>query len=175
MIFGNKCTRETVLMAILPEIPKNVSDVAQALGCSSDTIKESLAQVEVKGDVNFKIISLYLAMLLAHAAHVFEETWGNFRLVRILGLGKYLFGNWVLYSIPFVILYYLIKGKLWAYYLGFLYAVIMVLNGLGHNVAYILTRKYFGAYAGNFTGIALVLIGIPLAYYIMKEIKVEQT
>ena len=150
MIFGKKRTYETVLMAVLPEIPKNASGVAQALGCSPDMVKRSLAQVEAESDVNSKIISLYLAMLLAHAAHVFEETWGNFRLVRILGLGRYLLGNWILYSIPFIILYYLIKGKIWAYYLGFVYAVIMILNGLGHNVAYILTRKYFGAFADNF-------------------------
>jgi hypothetical protein len=103
MIFGKKRTYETILMAVLPEIPKNASGVAQALGCSPDMVKRSLAQVEAESDVNSKIVSLYLAMLLAHAAHVFEETWGNFRLVRILGLGRYLLGNWILYSIPFII------------------------------------------------------------------------
>jgi hypothetical protein len=114
MIFGNKRTYETALMAFLLKVPMNTSSVAQVLGCSSDTLNKSFDQVEAEVTVNHRIVSLYLAMLLAHAAHVFEETWGNFRLVKILGLGNYLLGNWLLYSIPFIILYYLIKGKHWA-------------------------------------------------------------
>jgi FO synthase subunit 2 len=34
-------------------------------------------------------------MLIAHAAHVFEEIWGNFRLVKILGLEDIFLGNWI--------------------------------------------------------------------------------
>jgi len=34
----------------------------------------------------------------------------------------------------------------------------MVLNGLGHNIAYIITGEYFGTFAGNFTGILLILM-----------------
>jgi hypothetical protein len=124
--------------------------------------------------VNPKILSLYLALLLAHAAHIFEEIWGSFRVLKVFGLGWFLIANWILYAIPVVILYYLIQGKSWAYYLAFGYSGIMVLNGLGHNIAYILTGQYFGAFAGNFTGLALLLIGFPLAYYIKREIKIKR-
>jgi hypothetical protein len=68
----------------------------------------------------------------------------------------------------------LIQEKTWAYYLALGYSAIMILNGLGHNVAYILTGQYFGAFAGNFTGIAFLLVGVPLAYYITAEIKIRQ-
>jgi hypothetical protein len=121
--------------------------------------------------VNNKIISLYLALLLAHLAHVFEEVWANFRLIEILGsIGLFLVGNWILITIPVVIFYYLLQGKRWACYLGFGYAVIMIINGLGHNLATFLTGSYFGGFAGGFTGFALILIGISLAYYLWKEI-----
>ena len=55
MIFGKKRTYETVLMAVLPEIPKNASGVAQAFGCSPDMVKRSLTQVEAESDVNLKL------------------------------------------------------------------------------------------------------------------------
>jgi hypothetical protein len=119
--------------------------------------------------MNPRILSLYFALLLAHTAHIFEEIWGNFRVLKVFGLGGFLIANWILYAIPLIILYYLIQGKNWAHYLALGYSGIMVLNGLGHNIAYILTGQYFGAFAGNFTGIALILIGIPLSYYIIKR------
>lgn len=117
-----------------------------------------------------KIIPLYLALLLAQIAHVFEEVWANFRAIEFFGSLGFLIANWVLILIPVLIFYYLLKGNQWAYYWGIGYVIIMILNGLGHNTAYILTGQYYGAFAGNYTGIGLILIGIPLAYYIWKEI-----
>lgn len=122
-------------------------------------------------EMNPKIIPLYLALLLATVAHMFEEVWGQFWLINVFnGLGWYLMANWIILVIPFVIFYYLIQEKPWAYYLGIVYAVLMVLNGLVHIIATLATGNYFGGFAGGLTGIALILIGIPLAYYIWREI-----
>jgi hypothetical protein len=47
----------------------------------------------------------------------------------------------------------------------------MILNGIGHNMATLITGKYFGGFAGGFTGIGLVIIGSALLYYLVKEIR----
>jgi hypothetical protein len=49
------------------------------------------------------------------------------------------------------------------------YALFMVLNGMGHNIATIVTGKYFGGYAGGFSGLGLVIFGIPLSFLLFKN------
>jgi hypothetical protein len=115
--------------------------------------------------MNKKIIFFYLLLLLFHVAHVMEEAWGRFWLMNeIFGLGWFLVINWFLFSIPVFIFYFLLQNKKPAVYLALIYAVIMVINGLGHNIMTLATGKYFGGYAGGFTGIFLILTGVPLAY-----------
>ncbi len=112
-------------------------------------------------------------MLVNHVAHVFEEAWGRFWLIDsfFFGLGWYLAGNLVLFCMPVVLFYFVIQDKKWALRLSIIYAGIMILNGIGHNIATIITGKYFGGFAGGFTGIGLVIIGTVMIYYLVKEIR----
>jgi phosphoglycerol transferase MdoB-like AlkP superfamily enzyme len=118
-----------------------------------------------------RIIALYLALLAFHVAHVFEEVWGRFWLMQaVYGLGWYLVANWVLFCIPLAIGYFLLTTRRgWAYILSMGYAGIMVLNGIGHNVATLVTGRYFDGFAGGFTGIALIACGMPLLYQLWKS------
>jgi hypothetical protein len=86
-------------------------------------------------------------------------------------MGWFLAGNWVLFCIPVVLFYFVLHEKRWAYQLSIIYAGIMILNGIGHNLATVLTGRYFGGFAGGFTGIGLIIIGSALIYYLLKEIQ----
>jgi hypothetical protein len=56
-----------------------------------------------------------------------------------------------------------------AHYLSIVYVAVMVLNGIGHHVATIVTGRYFGGFAGGFSGIGLILFGVPLSYFLIKN------
>jgi hypothetical protein len=120
---------------------------------------------------NNKLIILYLLMLVAHVAHVFEETWGRFWILNHVGLGMYLTINWILFCIPVTLFYFVLKNKPWALKVSIIYAVFMALQGIGHNVATMITGKYFDGFAGGYTGIVLLLIGPALIYSLSKELK----
>ncbi len=130
--------------------------------------ERQLFMINEKGKPN--VVLFYLLMLMMHVAHVFEETWGRFWLIdAFYGQGRFLVVNWMLFSIPVAMLYFVLQQKRWAYRLSMIYAGIMIANGLGHNIATLVTRRYFGGFAGGFTGIALVLLGFPMIYVLRKE------
>lgn len=116
-----------------------------------------------------RLPALYLAMLAAHIAHVFEEVWAGFRLIDVLGLGGFLVANWLLWIIPASLFVFILRGRRWAYRLGMLYAAVMLINGIAHNVMTVITRHYFGAFAGGFTGIALILVAPFLIAALRRE------
>jgi hypothetical protein len=118
-----------------------------------------------------RITIFFLFMLLAHVAHVFEEIWGRFWLLNKFGLGLYLTGNWILLCIPVVLFFFVLHDKRWAYKLSVVYAGFMGLQGIGHNIATIVTGKYFNGFAGGYSGIVLFIISIPLTYFLVKGIK----
>ncbi|MDP4231480.1 MAG: hypothetical protein Q8916_13865 [Bacteroidota bacterium] len=123
---------------------------------------------------NNKIIILYLMMLVLHVAHVFEETWGRFWLIdRVYGLGWFLFANCVVFCIPVLLFYFVLQHKKWAYRWSIIYSGIMIINGAGHNIATIVTGRYFGGFAGGITGIGFLLIGPPLIHYLRKDLKLR--
>jgi hypothetical protein len=115
-----------------------------------------------------KIIILYLIMLVGHLAHIFEEIWGRFWILNKIGLGLFLMINWGLFCIPVILLYFVMNNKRWAYKLGIVCAAFMALQGIGHNLGTIITGKYFDGFAGGFSGIFLLIIGLPLVYYLWK-------
>ncbi|MBN1221033.1 MAG: hypothetical protein JXM69_19080 [Anaerolineae bacterium] len=120
---------------------------------------------------NSKIILFYLLMLVGHVAHVLEEVWGRFWLMdSFFGLGWFLVANWVLFCIPVVCFYFVLHQKRWAYYLSIIYAGVMILNGIGHNVATLVTGNYFGGFAGGYTGLGLIVIGLPTTYYLRQAL-----
>jgi hypothetical protein len=111
------------------------------------------------------VILVYLLMLVVHVAHVFEEVWGRFWIMNaVLGLGWFLMVNWILFCIPVALFYSVFRGKHWAYSLSMVYAAIMILNGVGHNVATLVTGRYWDGFAGGVTGIGLILIGLSMIY-----------
>ena len=115
-----------------------------------------------------KIIFLYLLMLIGHVAHVFEEIWGRFWMLNEVGLGTYLAFNLVLFCIPVLLFYFVLNSKRWAYILSIIYAGFMGLQGIGHNVAVLITGRYFNGFAGGYTGIGLLVISFPMTYFLFK-------
>lgn len=116
-----------------------------------------------------RIVLFYLLMLLGHVAHLFEEAWGRFFLIDVIGNpGRFLALNGVFFCFPVAFFYFILHEKRWAYYAGMVYAAIMILNGLVHNIGTIITGKYFGGFAGGFTGIGLILIGLFLIHALWK-------
>ncbi|MGA2623711.1 MAG: hypothetical protein ABSF91_07655 [Bacteroidota bacterium] len=119
-----------------------------------------------------KVVIVYLLMLMNHVAHIFEETWGRFWLIdSFYGLGWFLVANWVLLCIPVVLFYFVLHERRWAHHLSIIYAGIMILNGVGHNIATIVTGRYFGGFAGGYTGIGLIIIGSAMIYYLLKAFR----
>jgi hypothetical protein len=115
-----------------------------------------------------KIVIFYLIMLIAHVAHVFEEILGRFWLLDKIGLGCYLGGNLILLCIPVSLFFFVLKDNRWAYKLSVVYSGFMGLQGIGHNVATLVSGKYFDGFAGGYSGIVLLIICIPMTYYLLK-------
>jgi hypothetical protein len=82
----------------------------------------------------------YLGLLVFHVAHVAEEVLGGF-------------------VIPLILFCLWLRGHRLAGELSALYAGLMVLNGLGHNIMTLVTGRYSGGYAGGFSGIGLAVSG----------------
>ena len=129
---------------------------------SSDPIDRSSAR-------NNKVLAFYLVLLSLHVAHVFEEAWGQFFLLQYFGLGWYLFLNWLLFCIPVIVFYFVLRRRKWAYRLSIVYAGFMILNGLGHAVATTVTGRYYHGFAGGVSGIGLVVAGGMLIYYLRTD------
>jgi len=109
-----------------------------------------------------RAVAAYLALIAFHAAHVLEEVFGRFVALLRLGLAGFLAANWVLFCVPLLILYFWLAGRPWARALSVLYAGVMVLNGLGHNVMTLATGRYYDGYAGGFSGLGLIVAGAVL-------------
>jgi hypothetical protein len=118
-----------------------------------------------------KVVIFYLLIVINHVAHVFEEVWGRFWILNKIGLGKYLSINLVLFCIPIFLFYSVLNNKRWAYKLSIVYAGFMGLQGIGHNVATIITGRYFNGFAGGYTGIGLIITGTMMIYYLLKGIQ----
>ena len=111
-------------------------------------------------------------VIVFHVAHIMEEVWGQFLLIRMLGgLSIFLLINWILLLIPMFLFYFVILDKKWAYYLSVVYVVIMIVNGIGHNIGTLISRRYFNGYAGGFSGFGLILSGIALFYFLLSSLR----
>ncbi len=129
-----------------------------------------MAYQERIGSVNMPLLTrLFLLMIVLHVAHVFEEVWGRFWLIQaVFGLGWFLVGNWILFCVPVVLFYFVLQGNRSSYMFSIIYAGVMTFNGLGHNVAVVVTGRYFDGFAGGYTGIGLVLVGLPMIWILCK-------
>jgi len=126
-----------------------------------------------------RVTLLYVLLLLAHLVHVAEEAWGGFWLIdAFYGMERFLAVNALLFTAAVLLSYATYRGHGWAYRLSLVYAALMALQGVGHNVATLITGRYFGGSAGGFSGVAMFLIGVPLVGALrarMQAAREEQT
>ena len=118
-----------------------------------------------------RAVVAYLSLLSFHVAHILEEIVGRFVLFHRLGPAGFAAVNWVLFLIPVALFYFWLAGRRWALRMSLLYAGVMVLNGLGHNVMTLATGRYLDGYAGGVSGIGLVLSGILLFRSLLRKEK----
>ena len=111
----------------------------------------------------------YLLLLIGYQAHLFEEITGGFFVIeKSGGLGNFLIINWLTFSFFIFVFYFILKRKRWAYIVGLILAVGMTVNGLVHNIAAVVNFSFLGEVAGEYSGIALLIIGPVSAYYLLK-------
>lgn len=111
----------------------------------------------------------YLCLLAFHVAHILEEIFGGFVVLHKIGLARFMAVNWVLFLIPMTFFYFWLLGRRWAHRMSVLYAGLMILNGLGHNIMTLATGRYFDGYAGGFSGIGLAISGIFLLVLLLRR------
>jgi len=107
-------------------------------------------------------VAAFLGLLAFHVAHILEEIAGGFFLRDRLGLPAFAAVNGVLFCFSLGLFYFWLTGSRWARPLSALYAGVMVLNGIGHNVLTLATGRYRGGFAGGFSGIGLAVSGLWL-------------
>ena len=109
-------------------------------------------------------------MLFLHISHVFEEIWGEFTAIDVMdSLGLFLTVNLVIFALVLILLYALIVGKRWAFIAAQVYAVAMIVNGIGHNAMVLITGRYFGGFAGSISGVGLAIAGVLLFIFARAE------
>jgi hypothetical protein len=119
-----------------------------------------------------KLVMLYILLLVGHMAHVIEEILGDFIAIEKFKSPEFFLAvNLLLFAIPVMLFCFFLQKKRWAYKLSIIYAGIMVLNGMAHITATLITGRYFHGYAGCFTGIWLIVIGVILIYYMIMSLK----
>lgn len=117
-----------------------------------------------------RTILLYIIMLFLHISHVFEEIWGEFTAIDVMdSLGLFLTVNLVIFALVLILLYTLIVGKRWAFIAAQVYAVAMIVNGIGHNAMVLITGRYFGGFAGSISGVGLAIAGVLLFIFARAE------
>jgi hypothetical protein len=118
-----------------------------------------------------KVVALFGLMLLTHLFHILEEAYGHFWMVTRMHIGMFLTVNWILFCIPLVLFYLVILDDRIALKISVVYALCMILQGVGHYVIPIIRGLSFNGFAGGYSGIAQIIIGSVFMYYLLKEIK----
>lgn len=114
-------------------------------------------------------VAVYLGLLAFHVAHILEEIGGRFFLLDKLGFPAFAAVNWALFCLSLGIFYFWLTGRRWARPLSLIYAGVMVLNGIGHNIMTLVTGRYRGGYAGGFSGIGLAFSGLWLLALLLRR------
>jgi len=117
------------------------------------------------------ILFFYLLLIFFLVGHVFEEIWGGFRGLQVMGTLVFLLSNWLILLVPFVFLYFVLMEKRWAYYASAVFGVLISLNGAMHITLALVTGQYFNFAAGAFSGLAMVILGIILSYLLTRHIR----
>ena len=119
-----------------------------------------------------KTILLLIILIITHILHILEEILGHAWFIddSYGGLNNFMIIMMLLLIPPLLELYMLIKKKKIAYYFGFAYIFIMMLDGAIHIIEFILKGKYFYGSAGLITGVWFMIFGILLWHYMGEEI-----
>jgi len=117
-----------------------------------------------------KTTAAYVLLLGGHALHVAEETWGHFRVMNMVGgTAPFLAINAVLFAIPVIFFISWRRGRRWAFWFSVVYAGFMAVQGLFHNLAWLVTGRYFNGFAGAVSGLWLIAAGVPLFFWLLEE------
>lgn len=119
-----------------------------------------------------KIFVYYILLLLFHILHVVEEIFGNAYFIESFygGLRNFLLIMILLWVIPAILFYFLLKRNKAAIYLSLIYSIIIIIDGLDHIIEFFIIGKYFNGAAGLFTGIIFLPLGILLIISLRREI-----
>ena len=119
-----------------------------------------------------KIFIYYILLLLFHILHVVEEIFGNAYFIESFygGLRNFLLIMILLWAIPAILFYFLLKRNKAAIYLSLVYSIIMIIDGMDHIIEFFIIGKYFNGAAGLFTGIIFLPLGILLIVSLRREL-----
>jgi hypothetical protein len=101
-------------------------------------------------------------LLAGHGLHVAEEALGRFWLVDFFGLPLFVVGNLILWIAALALFLQVRRGVRWAFVVALFYVALMALQGVGHNLGWLVTDRYVGGFAGGISGFFLFLVAIPL-------------
>lgn len=101
----------------------------------------------------------FLGLYFFHVLHVLEEFWGNFRAVRIMGGELFLGLNIFFLALPLAAFVFILEDSRLAIRFGWIYAGGMILNGIGHGLALMISGRFFGFAAGAGSGLGLIIFG----------------
>ncbi len=122
-------------------------------------------------EMKSRLILMYILMLIAHQAQIFEELWDHSILVTSLGEGGYIMLNWLLFCIPLTLLYFIFVDNKWAYYMSAVYTIIMMFEGVERIIMSLVQGALIATLPIVLTAVIIYMIGIPMAYYIYKNIE----
>jgi len=121
--------------------------------------------------IQTRVVPLFLAMLAVHFAHVLEEGWAVFLLVLVFGQPLFYIINTLLYCLVLMLFYFVLAERRWAYVVSAIYAAFMGFQGTAHTALTLVTRSYFYGFDGLMTGLPLLVVSVPLVYYLVKEVR----
>lgn len=109
-----------------------------------------------------KLITIYLLLIAFHAMHIAEEILGNASFITSFYKNVETFGiiSAILFAIPLVVFYFMLRKKRWALTCSYAYAAIMIIDGISH----LITQE-----AGRYTSSGLIIFGLLLVYFLRKE------
>ncbi len=111
-----------------------------------------------------RVLWIFSFLIAAHILHIGEEILGKASFIDSVynGITHFLLINISLLLIPLILIYLVFLKKKFAHYLAFMYSIVMIIDGLDH-----LVRNY----AGIYTGVLLIILGVALIFYLVKELR----
>ena len=111
---------------------------------------------------NKQLIIVYILLIAVQLLHAFEEFIGKAYFINTIykGTTNFFIIQIIFFFIPIILLSFSIKGSKKAKTLSYLYAWIIVIDGLWHLITHI---------PGVYTSVGLVVLGLLLIYFKFNE------